>query len=81
VNGAAAVESVGGRDSRKRSSSPVRRVEMSGAAGDGKARRVGGEVRTVATWPRIDERPVLVRVRQEMRTIERLTSYVVDLLA
>jgi hypothetical protein len=57
MKGAVVVESAGGRDSRKRSSSPVRRVERSGVAEDGKARRDAGEVRTVATWPRMEERP------------------------
>lgn len=60
MKGAAVVERAVGRDSRKRSSSPVRRVERRGVAEDGKARREGGAVRTVATCPRIEERPGLV---------------------
>lgn len=36
-----------GKDSRKRSSSPVRRVDIKGAVCDKGARRSDGEVRTV----------------------------------
>ena len=74
MRGAEVVVREAGRDSRKRSSSPVRRVERRGVAEDGKARREGGDVRTVATWPRIEERPGLVSKKWEMGVMGELTS-------